>query len=519
MSRTHQSDTPDLQAEVPSDVAADGAADAETAPEPAAPDTSILSAKGLASGTRWMVAGRLVTQASRLLVSIILARLLTPEAFGVVAVAMTTIVALEIVKDLGTGAAIIQRPEVDQRLLNSVFYVNIVAGLVAAGLMVLGAPLIAGIFDVPDATAVVRAFAIMLAIGGLTQVHHAVLRRSMQFDAVAAVEMVGALTTGVVSIALALAGAGVWSMVWGNVAGAAVGSVVAWVRSGWAPTATFGWRPLKEIAGFSLHTAAFNVTTFLLENTDKILVGRWLGTSPLGIYSLAQRTISYPLESISRVLMTVLFPAFARAQDDDELLRKGYARACGAIAFVTLPVMVGVAVVADPLVHAVLGDAWVGLIPLLWFMAPAGALGALLSTVNTLYSAKGRADWMFRWGVASGIATLGAFALGLQWGLHGLAIAYLVVTVLQVPVGYSIVLRLIDMPLRDMGRALAPYFAITLVMAAATAATVYGTSQAGASSLVQLLASIGVGVVVYGGLSLWLRPPAVRDVVTVVRGR
>ena len=479
----------------------------------------MVSAKGLASGPRWMVAGRLVTQASRLLVSVILARLLTPEAFGIVAVAMTTIIALEIVKDLGTGAAIIQRPEVDQRMLTSVFYLNVVAGFVAAGLMAWGAPLIAGIFDVPDATSVVRAFALVLAIGGLTQVHHAVLRRGLQFDAVAAVEMVGALTTGVVSIGLAIAGFGVWSMVWGNVAGVVVGSVVAWVRSGWTPTATFGWRPLREIAGFSLHTADFNVTTFLLTNTDKVLVGRWLGTAPLGVYSLGQRTISYPLESISRVLMTVLFPAFAPAQADDELLRKGYARASGAIAFVTLPVMIGVAVVADPLVRTVFGEAWLDLIPLLWFMAPAGALGALLSSVNTLYSAKGRADWMFRWGVASGIATLGAFALGLQWGLLGLAVAYLVVTVIQVPVGYAIVLRLIDMPLRDMARALAPYFAITLAMAAATAATVYGTAEAGASSLVQLLAGIGVAVVVYGGLSVWLRPPAVRDVVTVVRGR
>ena len=495
-------------------------ASGQPAPDDRAPDArAAVSTTRLASATRWMVAGRLVTQASRLLVSVILARLLTPEAFGVVAVAMTTIVALEVVKDLGTGAAVIQRPTVDQRLLSSVFYLNVVAGFTAAGLMAGGAPLIAAAFDVPDATPVVRAFALVLAIGGLTQVHHAMLRRSMKFNAVASVEMVGALVNGLVSIGLAVAGLGVWSMVWGNVAAAVVGSVVAWLRSGWKPSRMFGFGPLRENAWFSAHTAGYNVTTFLLQNTDKLLVGRWLGTAPLGVYSLAQRTISYPLESISRVLMTVLFPAFARAQDDEELLRKGYTRAAGAVAFVTLPVMVGAAVVAEPLVRTVLTEKWEPLIPLLWFMAPAGALGALLSCVNTLYSAKGRADWMFRWGLASGAFTLAAFAVGLQWGLQGLAVAYLAVMVVQVPVGYAIVLRLVHMRLRTMARALAPYFAMTALMAAATWATVAGLERADAESHWQLLAGIAVGALVYGGLAAWWRPPAFRDVVTVIRHR
>lgn len=484
------------------------------------PDASgLVSARGLASATRWMVVGRLVTQGSRFLVSVILARLLSPEAFGVVAVAMTTIVALEIVKDLGTGAALIQRQQVDQRLLSSVFYLNVVAGFVAAGLMAVGAPLIADFFATPDATTVVQAFSLVLAVGGLTQVHHALLRRRMRFGGVAAVEMVAALTNGVVSIVLALLGAGVWSMVWGNLAGTVTGSAVAWVASGWRPSRQLHRADLRAIAGFSLNTAAYNVTTFALENTDKILVGRWLGTAPLGVYTLAQRTISYPLESISKVLMQVLFPAFARAQDDNATLRKGYSRAVGAIAFVTLPVMVGAAVVAEPMVHAVLGEKWVGLIPLLWFMAPAGALGALVSAVNTIYSAKGRADWMFRWGLASGAVRLAAFAIGLQWDLQGLAIAYLVVMVVETPVGYAIVLRLIEMPLRAMARVLAPYFVMTAAMAAGAWLTVRLLESTGATPWAQLGAAVGVGALVYGGLALWIRPPALRDVRTLATSR
>ena len=482
-------------------------------------DGSALSAPGLASATRWMVLGRLVTQVSRLVVSVLLARLLAPEAFGLVAVAMTTILALEVLKDLGTGAAVIQRLDVDQRLLSSVFYLNAFTGVLTAGLMAAGAPIIAGLFSTPQATPVVRALSLVLLAGGFTQIHHAMLRRTMQFNGVALVEMTGALVVGVVSVGLALAGAGVWAMVWGNVAGATAGSVVAWRRSGWQPSLMFGWGSLRSIAGFSLHTAAFNATTFALRNTDKLLVGRWLGASPLGVYSLAQRTISYPVESIAHVLMTVLFPAFARVQEDHAALRKGYTRALAAIAFVTLPVTVGLAAVADPLVRALLGDQWLDLIPLLWFMAPAGGLVAMLSAVNTLYSAKGRADWMFRWGLVSGAATLGAFAIGLQWGLVGLAIAYLAISLILTPIGLSIPLRLIDMRLRELLGPLVPYVGMTLAMALAAWGTATLVAGAGLGPLPQMLAGIGAGGVVYLGLTLILRPMAYRDVRTVIRNR
>ncbi|MBO1751991.1 lipopolysaccharide biosynthesis protein [Actinotalea sp. BY-33] len=478
---------------------------------------SPVSAQGLASGTRWMVMGRLVTQVSRFVVSILLARLLTPEAFGLVAVAMTTILALEVFKDLGTGAAVIQRPEVDQALLSSVFYFNVLAGVVCAAAMFFGAPLIATAFGTPDATSVVRALSVIMVLSGLTQTHHAVLRRSMRFSGVAAVEMAGALVNGAVSITLALLGAGVWAMVWGNIAGVLAGSVIAWIRSGWKPSAVLRAAPLRSIAGFSLNTAAFNATTFALMNADKILVSRSLGAPALGVYSLAQRTINYPMESVAHVLMTVLFPAFSRIQDDNAALRRGYTRALGAIAFLTLPLMVGAATVARPLVEVVLGEEWTDLIPLLWFMAPAGALAALLSAVNTLYSAKGRADWMFRWGLASGAFTLVGFVVGLRWGLVGLAVAYLAVTLIQTPVGLWIVLRLIDMRLSTLLRSLLPYVAMTAAMAAATSGVVAATAGAGAAPWVQLAVGVLTGAVVYGGLAAWVHPPAVADSLTLIR--
>lgn len=482
---------------------------------PAAP----VTVSGIASGTRWMSVGQGVTQVSRLVVSILLARWLSPDAFGVVAVAMTTVLALDVLKGLGTGMAIIQRRTVDEALLTSVFLLNIATAALAAACMFFGAPVIAGLFAAPEAVPVVRAFAVVPLIGGFTQVHHALLRRTMRFASVAKIELTGALVTGTVSIALAIAGLEVWAIVWGNIIGFTAGSVVVWLVSGWRPKARPSLSALRSIAGFSLHTAGDAGFTFVRQNLDKFLVGRWLGVSSLGIYTLGQRTVSYPVLSLTNVLMTVLFPAFSRLQDDNDALRRGYTRALGAIAFVTMPLLIGTAVVAEPFVNALLGDKWARLIPLLWFMAPAGAIQSLLSGVSTLYSAKGRADWLMWWGIASGVASLAAYAIGLQWGLIGLAVAYLAVNLILLPFGLAIPLRLIGLPLKQLVRSLVPYAGMTLVMAVAAGAAVYGLESLGRGPLPQLLTGAGVGVVVYTTLAAIIRPPAWRDVMTVVTRR
>lgn len=498
----------------------DGAASpgGPTHPSGAAEPTPV-SVSALASGTRWVFLARILTQALRFAVSVLLARWLSPEAFGIVAVALTTVAAMEIVKDMGTGAAVIQRPEVDQTLLSTVFVVNVVAGVLGAGLMVVGATLIAGLFGAPGAAPAVRALSLILVMGGLTLTHHAMLRRTMKFARVAAVEVTGAVTMASVSIVLAILGYGVWSLVWGNVAGAAIGGVVAWVVSGWRPSARFSWPALRSIARFSLGTMAYNVCTFALQNVDKVLVGRLLGTAPLGVYSLGQRTVSYPVASISQTLMTVLFPALARVQNDPAALRRGYTLAVGAIAFITLPIMLGVAAVATPLVAVLLGPQWTELVPLLWFMAPAGALQAVLSAVNSIYSAKGKADWMFYWGAASGVVQIIAYVIGLQWGLIGLAIAYLGSQLVLLPVGMALSLRLIDMRLGTFMAGMVPYGVLSIVMAGSAFGAWQGAQALGWNQLAQLVAGVVVGAVVYlGGTALW-RPPAASHVLRAVRMR
>jgi len=475
-----------------------------------------ITAGRLAGATRWALAGRLVTQLTRFGVSILLARLLDPEAFALVAVAMTAILALEVLRDLGTGSAVIQRREVDDQLLTTVFVLNVAIGAVLTAAMALGAGAIAALFGTSEATPVVQALSAVVIVQSIAQTHHALLRRDLRFRSVATVDMASALVTAAVSIGMAVTGFGVWAMVWGNIAGVVVGGITAWSASGWRPRGGVAPRRLGDIAHYSLNTTAFNVVRFVLREADKVLVGRVLGVGALGIYSLGQRTVRYPVESIGQVLMSVLFPAFARIQDDDAALRRGYTRATGAIALVVLPVMIGVAVCADPIVDVVLGEKWRAIVPLLQCMAPAGAIAAVTAAVDTIFSAKGRADHLFRVGFLRASVTLAGVVVGLRWGLPGLAIGYLVAMVVQSPIGMHLALRSIGMRLRDLVVSLLPYVAMVAVMAAAVLA-VLATVPLADGPLLAL--GVLVGVVVYGGLALWWRPPAVRDLVLLVRHR
>ena len=151
-----------------------------------------------------------------------------------------------------------------------------------------------------------------------------------------------------------------------------------------------------------------------------------------------------PRDSITQVLSRVLFPAFSRMQDNADRLRASYLRSCGAIAFVTFPMMSGMAVVAEPFVHGLLGDKWLPALPVIWILAAVGAMQSVGSTVGQLYLAKGRADWLFRWGITAGTLTVLSFLLGIPWGIIGVATAYALVNCVLLYPLFAIPFRLVN---------------------------------------------------------------------------
>src|ERR1700730_14976749 len=447
------------------------------------------------TGASWIALSRIAAQALSLVSVTVVARALSPEAYGLVGMAQLVIGFVSLFQDLGTSSAVVQRREVDQRFLSTIWWLNLALSTLLAGICWVLSPLAAG-----------------------STVQAALLSRSLQFRSLAIRDIISSATGLVVAIIMAYSGAGVWALVGASLSTTAVSTVLVMILARWAPSFSFSWPDIRSIARFGANLSAFNLINYFARNADNALVGRYLGAGPLGYYQLAYRMMLYPVENISQTLGRALFPAFSKLQGDHARLRSAYLRACAAIAFITFPLMTGALILADELVRVLLGPKWVPTIPVFQILALVGMVQSISTTVGQIYIATGRTDLMLRWGTLFVSLIVVGFAVGLPWGIQGVAIAYaIVIAAIVIPVFWAAFL-IIDLPLLDLWRALWPGLKCTLIMAV----VVLTLHQALARTaphwpIIRLAACSLVGAVVYLYLMFRMRSPVLGDVIQLTR--
>ena len=472
---------------------------------------AVADTDDVARASRHTLLAQVATQVSRLAVSVVLARLLTPQEFGVVAAAMVIMVVAWQLTDLGTSAVIIQREVIDEALVSSVFWFNLALGGALSALTLAAAQPLADGLGQPEAAPAIRLLAAVSVLGAIGNMHHALLRRTMQFGRLATITIANAVVNSLLGIGLAIAGAGIWALVIGTVAGVATSTVTAWWFERWRPSAVFSVRRLRLVARFGIHFFWSNALAIVFDQLDKVIISRMLGGAPLGTYAIAQRTVLSPVQAVSAAVSTVSFSAFARGQDDPEKLRSGASRAAGVVALVVLPAMVGLAVLAEQAVAVVYGPQWEAAVPVIRVLGPAAAVQALACITASVMLAKGRSDWLYRWTLANCLVGAAAMTVAAQWGLIGVSLALAAVVAVLKPFEMRMALGLIDMRLSTYARTLLPHVLITTVMALTAWLVAYGVGQLGGGSLEQLLAGAATGAVVHVGLMWGCRIPAMDD--------
>lgn len=395
------------------------------------------------------------------------ARLLGPGAYGLMGMAVIVTNFISNFRDLGTAVAIVQRPSVTRSLLSSLFWINVGVGALMSGLVVLTAPLVSAFFHSPTLTPILVWLALALFLASCGVVPNAILTREMSFKAIALTDLIAAAASYGVALTGALEGLGVWSLVFASITSAAVSSAGYWIGSTFRPRWEFNVAEVRSIARFSTHLSANGVVNYAYRNSDNLIVGRVLGDVQLGFYQMAYNLMLTPIQNISSVIASVLFPAFARIQDDNERFRNAYVRACMLTSIITFPVMAGLGVVADPLIRAVLGKQWLPTIPIFEILSVVGLLQSVQTTVGIIYQAKGRTDWMFRWSLFTLAVCVLAFVVGVRFGTIGVAVAYALANwgLLAIPC-FAFPFRLIGLKLRHFAWALLPQFLVTVGMAA-----------------------------------------------------
>jgi PST family polysaccharide transporter len=467
-------------------------------------------------GVLWTSGGRLATQFVGVVLGIVLARLLGPEVFGLVGMITVVTGFATLFSDLGLGAAMIHSRETSEEQWSSVFWVNVGVGLALTAIVASISPLVAGFFGNPLLTPVTIVLSAGFAIAGLGIVPSTLLKKRLEFKRLMRAETGALVVSGATGIALALCGAGVWSLVGQSLVGAAARVVLLWREAGWKPMRRCRWEHVRALAGFSSNALAFSVINYWLRNGDNLLVGKFIGASALGLYARCYSLMLLPLTSVSRSLSEVLFPTFSRIQENRPRVAQAYLRCTQAVAVITVPMMTGLGILADPFVRAVYGEAWAPMVPILRVLCPVGALQSIGTLNGTLYLSQGRSGRQLVVGTVVGALGLGAIAWGLRDGLIGVAGYYAVFSVVAFLPSVHLAVTLVGLTAFAVVRNLLNVIACSAVMGLFVFAVDRGLlSHAGPWWRLVVGAALGVGVQI--AMLCTIRVPAWDDVRGLLR--
>lgn len=448
-----------------------------------------------ARGAAWIAVSFGATQLIAMASNVLLARVLSPQDFGLVAMANLLLAFVGPFHDSGLLPAFVARKDAMRESAATIAWSTPVTGLGVAAVAVLAAPLAGTLFARQDVVPVMRVLALVFVLNGLAVAPLAVIAKELAFRSKATVAIAAALTEGVFGIVLALRGAGYWSLVGAQLARATVTGLAAWWLAPWKPLGRFAWAQFREMARFGRHMVAGNLLGLLGSYLDNIVVGRWLGAEALGLYGTAFRWGRLPSQALGTTVNQVAFPSYVAVREEPARLQAAYLRVLRTVSTLALPASLGLLVVAPVLVATLYPPRWAGMVAPLQIFAIFGLVNALVATTGDVFKAAGRPGWIP--GLA--IVHLPSLAASLWfltgYGPAGAASGLLLAALISGTVALTAAFRLLGVSVRELAGTLAPPAGAALLMAAAVHAL--RRALAGAPGLVALLVLVAAGVLVY----------------------
>jgi O-antigen/teichoic acid export membrane protein len=360
--------------------------------------------------------------------TVVLARLLVPADFGMVAMVTAITRFAGIFGDIGLSMATIQKPEINHEQVSTLFWVNVGLSMLTATAVAVSAPAIALFYDEPRLTMITIALAGTFFLGGLGVQHDALLRRQMRFTALESIRFASMVTGVGAAIIFALLGAGYWALVVMQVVSTLVAVIGVWVASGWYPGRPVRRSGVKGMLAFGSNVTGFNVVNYFARSADNILIGRFWGSGPLGFYGKAYNLLMMPLKQINMPLASVVVPALSRLHGDHQKYRRYYLRTISLITLLSTPIVAWLIVCSEDLILVMLGSQWLPASRIFSVLGFSALIQPLYFTQGWLHMSSGRSDRYLRWGVVASFLIVLAFLVGLPHGPIGVAAAYAVVS-------------------------------------------------------------------------------------------
>lgn len=372
------------------------------------------------NGVIWASIQRFGTLAITFVSNMVLARLLTPDDFGTIGMLLFFIALAQTFIDSGFGSALIQKKDVTETDINTVFYINMGMSLLGYIILFFTAPFIASFYNVPVLSQLLRVQSLSLLINGVTLIQSVQLTKKMDFKKLSICNLIGTLALAFSGIGAALLGFGVWSLVIRTLVGSIVTSLMLWHASKWVPKHIFSIQSFKELFSFGGFMLLSNLLTTISNNFHSMIIGKLFTPSTLGNFTQARTLRNIPSESISSVIGQVLYPDFSNHQDDDTILKQKLERSAYLLSYVVVSLMFFCILVGDNLIHIVYGSQWDEAIPYFKILC-LGGIPLCLQDINiNVVKAKGRSGILFSWNLAKVIVYCVAMILsGKLWGIYG----------------------------------------------------------------------------------------------------
>lgn len=469
--------------------------------------------KRAASATLWSALEILARYGVQFLVMVVLARLLTPDDFGLIAMLLVFTSIGTLLVDAGFGAALVQRQHTTADDETTVFVFTVCIGIATAGILAVTAPVIAAFFDEPKLVNLTRVMAVVLPLGALAAVPDALLTMKLHFRARAHAEVIASLCSGAVAVVLALQGFGVWSLAWQGIVSIGTRGLLLWLYSGWRPRGRYRGASFRSLFGFGGYMLLTGLLNTIAIRMQALLIGKLFDARQLGYYTLAQNTQQAPASMMSSVLNRVGLPVFSTVAGDRQKLLAALRISLRMAMFLFVPCMVGIALVAKPLIDLLYGPRWISAAPMLSILALSAALWPIHVLNLSAIGAQGKSNLLLRVEVVKQLACIGLIIACAPWGPVAIAWAVLGGSLLSVFINTHYSRKLLDYG------ALAQIVdqSATFILSSTAAIVGWAVLHWTSFGLLNMLGAISTSAVVYLLLAVLTRNTALAGILSIVR--
>jgi len=469
-------------------------------------------------GVLWTVVQAVGARALSFLVFVVLARLLTPADFGLVAMAGVFIALLEVLVQQGFSLVITQRENLDPEHESTAFWTNLGLSALLGGALWASSDLVADLYHTPTLAPIVRWLAAVLPLRAMSGVPAGLLQRRFEFKSLAIRSIVGALSGGIAGVAAALAGWGVYALVAQQLMGAFTDVVLLWLAARWWPRMAFSVRHLRDLFGFGMHLVGASLLDFLNRRSDDFIIAMFLGETALGYYAVAYRFLEVLMQVLAKPGVVVAISAFSRLQSDVDRMRDAFYRSTQAASVVALPIFVGISILSPQVAVLIFGEKFAHSGDVLRVLSFVGIVHSVSYYNFAVYIGIGRPDLRLKLLVMRTVPTVIAFFVVVRWGLLAVAATYVASAYLLMALDLIALRQLIGLSWSRYFANFIPAVLATVLMVLA----ILGIMQLPMPDVAVLVTSIAAGAAVYI-VGLYLVAPALarelRQKVTMMLNR